>query len=57
MLERIASGLDTRPGTAAECLIAMAECAKAIPLHCATAGFYLRMAGCAFPGHVLFDRP
>ena len=51
LLERIAAGQDTRPATAAECCIAMAEVAMAIPLHGAAAGFYLRMWQRAFPGH------
>jgi hypothetical protein len=55
LLARVAARLNTRPGTAAECCIAMAEVSKAIPLHGAAAGFYLRMAGYAFPGHALFD--
>lgn len=55
LLERVAAGLDTRPGTAAECCIAMAEVARAVPLHGAAAGFYLRMWSRAFHGHALFD--
>jgi hypothetical protein len=55
MLERVAAWLDTRPGTAAECCAAMAAVARAVPLHGAAAGFYLRMADRAFPGHGLFD--
>ena len=55
LLERVAAGLDTRPGTAAECCIALAEAALAIPLHGAAAGIYLRLADRAFPGHGLFD--
>jgi hypothetical protein len=55
LLERVAARLDTRPGTAAERCIAMAEAAKAIPLHGAAAGLYFRMASYAFPGHALFD--
>jgi len=51
LLERVASGQDTRPAAAAECSIAMARVAMAIPLHGAAAGFYLRMWQQAFPGH------
>ena len=51
LLERVAAAQDTRPATAAECCIAMAEVAMAIPLHGAAAGFYLRMWQQAFPGH------
>lgn len=55
LLERVAAGLDTRPGTAAECCIALAEANMAVPLHGAAAGIYLRLADQAFPGHGLFD--
>jgi hypothetical protein len=51
LLERVAAGHDTRPATAAECCVAMAEVAMAIPLHGAAAGFYLRMWQQAFPSH------
>jgi len=54
LLERVARGEDTRPGTAAECSIAMAEVSKQIPLHGAASGFYFRMWGQAFPDHKIW---
>jgi len=56
LLERVASGEDTRPGTNAECLLAIAQVAMEVPLNGAAAGFYLRMWSAAFPGHELGDR-
>jgi hypothetical protein len=55
LLERVADGADTQPGTAAECCIAMAEVVRAISLHGAAADFYFWMASYAFPSHGLFD--
>jgi hypothetical protein len=51
LLERVAAGQDTQPATAAECCIAMAEVAMALPPHGAAAGFRLRMRQRAFPSH------
>lgn len=53
LLERVASGEDTRPGTAAECCLAMSKVSQELPLHGAAAGFYFRMWEQAFPGHVV----
>jgi len=53
LLERVARGQDTRPGTNAECLLAIAQVAMEVPLNGAAAGFYLRMWSAAFPGHEL----
>lgn len=55
LLDRIARGEDTRPGTAAECCLAMSRVSMEVPLHGAAAGFYLRMWKLAFPGHVVDD--
>lgn len=55
ILERVAAGEDTRPGTAAECCVAMASVSMAIPLHGASAGFYHRMWRKAFPDHPVTD--
>lgn len=55
LLERVAAGQDTRPGTAAECCMAMARVSQEIPLHGAAAGFYHRMWGQAFPGHRVWE--
>jgi len=43
LLERVAWGEDTRPGTNVECLLAIAQVAMEVPLNGAAAGFYLRM--------------
>lgn len=43
LLERVAAGDDTRPGTAAEILMVMRHVSEAIPLHGPGYGFYLRM--------------
>jgi hypothetical protein len=56
LLERVATGQDTRPSTTVECLLAMAEVSKAIPLGGAAGGFYFRMWHKAFPEHELSDR-
>lgn len=56
LLERVAAGGDTRPGTTVECLLAMSEVSKTIPLNGTAAGFYLRMWSAAFPEHELTDR-
>jgi hypothetical protein len=53
LLERVAAGEDTRPGTNAECLLAIAQVAMEVPLNGAAAGFYLRMWSGAFPDHEL----
>lgn len=55
LLDRVAKGEDTRPGTAAEAAIVMAEVAKKLPLHGASAGFYHRMWGQAFPDHPVWE--
>jgi hypothetical protein len=55
LLERVAKGEDTRPGTAAECAMAMAEVSKAVPLHGAGARFYQRMWSQAFPDHPVWE--
>jgi hypothetical protein len=56
LLERVASGEDTRPGTNVECLLVINQVAQAVPLNGAAAGFYFRMWSGAFPGHELTDR-
>ena len=56
LLERVARGEDTRPGTNAECLIAISQVAMEIPLNGPAAGFYLRVCSGAFPGHELAGR-
>ena len=56
LLERVARAQDTRPGTNAECLLAIAQVAMEIPLNGPAAGFYLRMWSGAFPGHELAGR-
>ncbi|MGH3403813.1 MAG: hypothetical protein ACRDRJ_15140 [Streptosporangiaceae bacterium] len=56
LLERVARGEDTRPGTNAECLLAISQVAVEVPLNGAAAGFCFRMWSGAFPGHELSDR-
>ena len=56
LLERVATGEDTPPGTAVECVLAMRQVALAVPLNGPAAGFYLRMWRLAFPDHELSDR-
>jgi len=56
LLERVATGEDTRPGTTVECLLAMAEVSKRIPLNGTAAGLYFRLWARAFPEHELSDR-
>lgn len=51
LLERVAAGADTRPGTAAECCLAMSQVSLKIPLHGAASGFYFRLWRHAFPDH------
>lgn len=43
LLDRIARGEDTRPGTAAECCIALSETSLRVPLSTSAAGLYARM--------------
>jgi hypothetical protein len=56
LLERVAAGEDTRPGTTAEAVLAISEVSKKIPLTGTAAGLYFRMWSRAFPGHELTDR-
>lgn len=43
LLDRVISGDDTRPGTAAECCIALAETSQRVPLRSSAVGLYTRM--------------
>ena len=43
LLDRVAADADTRPGTAAECCIALCETSLQVPLNTAAAGLYSRM--------------
>jgi len=56
LLERVAAGEDTKPGTTVECLLAMSEVSKKIPLNGTAAGLYFRLWTRAFPDHELTDR-
>ena len=49
LLDRLATGMDTRPGTAAEVCCALSEASLAAPLNSAAAGLYFRMWETAFP--------
>ena len=43
LLDRVAHGADTRPGTAAECCAALSEASLRAPLHSSAVGLYARM--------------
>ncbi|MEU7906402.1 hypothetical protein [Actinoplanes sp. NPDC049118] len=43
LLDRVAAGADTRPGTAAECCVALCEVSQRVPLNTSAAGLYARM--------------
>ncbi|MBO0609894.1 hypothetical protein [Myceligenerans salitolerans] len=49
LLDRLATGQDTRPGTAAEVCCACCEASLATPLSSPAAGLYFRMWEAAFP--------
>lgn len=55
LLERVATGHDTRPGTAAEICIACSEASLIAPLASPVAGLFGRMWAQAFPEHSVFD--
>jgi hypothetical protein len=52
ILERVAAGADTRPGTAAEVCIVLKEVSMVGPLKSGATGLYFRMWTLAFPGKV-----
>jgi hypothetical protein len=43
LLDRVAVGADTRPGTAAECCVALSQVSLQVPLSTSAAGLYARM--------------
>jgi hypothetical protein len=43
LLDRVAAGQDTRPGTAAECCLALSETSLQVPLRTSAVGLYARM--------------
>ncbi|GAA4725844.1 hypothetical protein APR04_005814 [Promicromonospora umidemergens] len=49
LLDRLATGMDTRPGTAAEICCALCEASLVAPLSSTAAGLYFRMWESAFP--------
>ncbi|MEV0949034.1 hypothetical protein [Promicromonospora sp. NPDC050249] len=49
LLDRLATGMDTRPGTAAEVCCACRDASLAAPLSSTAAGLYFRMWESAFP--------
>ncbi|WP_344099944.1 hypothetical protein [Myceligenerans crystallogenes] len=55
LLERLAIGADTRPGTAAEICCACCDASLTAPLTSAVTGLYLRMWAKAFPGVPVTD--
>jgi hypothetical protein len=57
LLERLVSGADTRPGTAAEACCICCDISLRAPLNSPGAGLYLRMWTAAFPGQPMFIEP
>lgn len=55
LLERVATGQDTRPGTAAEVVLVCAKTSGLAPFHTSAVGLYLRMWSKAFPDHPIHD--
>lgn len=53
LLERVATGADLRPATAAEIVLALVETSLRAPMHGAAAGLYFRMWQAAFPDNAL----
>lgn len=51
LLERVATGQDTRPGTAAEVCLAIVAAGKVAPVNVTAFGLLTRMWAQAFPGH------
>lgn len=50
LLDRVAAGHDTRPGTAAEVCCVCADISQVTPMNTAATGLYFRMWARAFPG-------
>ncbi|MFC4005542.1 hypothetical protein ACFS2C_23235 [Prauserella oleivorans] len=57
ILERLVTGADTRPGTAAEVCCLCCDMSLRAPLSSPAAGLYLRMWTAAFPDHPMFAEP
>lgn len=57
ILERLANGADTRPGTAAEVCCLCCQISLRTPLRSEAAGLYLRMWTGAFPEQPMFVEP
>lgn len=55
LLDRVATGANTRLATAAEICLMTTEVAKATPLHGAAFGLHLRLWLQAFPNNLIFD--
>lgn len=55
LLDRLAHGADTRPGTAAEVVLALCETALATPLNTAATGLIFRLWAAAFPDQPEID--
>jgi len=51
LLDRLATGADLRPATAAEICLALSDVSMVVSMHGAGAGLYFRMWLAAFPGH------
>lgn len=57
ILERLVTGADTRPGTAAEVCCICCDVSFRAPLRSPAAGLYLRMWTAAFPDQPMFVEP
>ena len=55
LLERVAAGADTRPGTWAEIALACSRASLVAPLNEAGTGLYMKAWAYAFPGHPVYD--
>ena len=55
LLERVAAGADTRPGTAAEVCLVASEASKLAPMHDTGNGLMGRMWAQAFPDRPIFE--
>lgn len=55
LLERVAAGEDTRPGTWAEVALACSRASLAAPLNEVGTGLYMKAWALAFPGHPVYD--
>jgi hypothetical protein len=55
LVERVAAGQDTRPGTTPECVVACSRASALAPLTTAGTGAYMRLWAEAFPDHPVME--